>query len=172
MQLLSVKELSNKRESESLKDIERTKLTKEQLNFVTKSLEDAEAKFNLALANQHIRWKQEEEEAVKRIEELNKEIKELEVKKTSILVPIEEREKKSYDLLIEAEKTFNEALGKQKYNDEITILLEEKLDSLHELETSLEEREKVLQVKEKANEDQRLIIKNLSDGLSNKLSKL
>lgn len=172
MQLLSVKELSNKREFERLKDIERTKLTKEQLNFVTKSLEDAEAKFNLALANQHIRWKQAEEEAIKRIEELNKEIKELEVKKTSILVPIEEREKKSYDLLIEAEKTFNEALEKQKYNDEITILLEEKLDSLHELETSLEEREKVLQVKEKANEDQRLIIKNLSDGLSNKLSKL
>lgn len=172
MKLLSVKELSEKRESERLKDIERTRLVKEQLNSVTKSLEEAEAKFNLALANQHIRWKQAEEEAIKRIEDLNKEIKELELKKESILVPIEEREKKSYDLITEAEKTFNKALEKQKYNDEITVLLEEKLDSLHEFEINLEEREKTLQVKEKANEEQRLIIKNLSDSLSNKLSKL
>ena len=179
MQLLSVKELSNKRESESLKDIERTKLTKEQLNFVTKSLEDAEAKFNLALANQHIRWKQEEEEAVKRIEELNKEIKELEVKKTSILVPIEEREKKSYALFAEAEKLHQELIEQKNINndekiktDETCRLLEEKLDKVSEKEVELDQREKEIIVKERAIEAQRTMIKDISAELSIKLNNL
>ncbi len=169
MKLLSIKEVSDKKESERLKDIERIRLVKEQLGIVTKSLEDSEARFNLALANQHLRWKQAEEEAVKKIEDLNKEIKELEIKKSSILVPIEEREKKSYDLQARAEVILNHALDKEKDNDELTKILEEKIDSLHEWETSLQEREKVLEAKEKANEDQRLIIQKISESLSLKL---
>lgn len=179
MKILSPKEISDKKQAELAKDIKRTKEVTEVLERKTKELAEIEAKFNVALSNQRVRWSMEEGEYLKKIEVLQKEIKEKEIQKDTLLSPIVEREKKSYDLLKEAEKAFNEAQDKyhesEKLKEENEInadLLEEKLDQVHERENDLENREQKVSIREKASEEERAMIKNLSAELSIKLQNL
>lgn len=179
MKLLSVKEVADKKQAQILKDIDRAKDTEETLKKVTSELEMAEAKFKLALSSQQVRWKQEEDEALLKIAQLGKEIADLEEEKKHILAPIEEREKKSYALFIEAEKALHEARLKQgeveeikKKEEEITDLLEEKLDSLSERESQIEDKEQKIIIREKSMLEEREMIKRLSSELSVKLQNL
>ena len=176
MKLQTVKEVTDRKQAEIAKDIARTTQVKEALEKVTKELNESEARFSVALANQRVRWSYEEEKALDRLKSLNKEIEMAEeVKKTS-LIPIEEREQKSYALFTQAEVAFKDAdikrgeLDSLKAEEEILIeTLEEKIDSLTEREQSVSEREQKVLIKEKSLEEERDMIRKLSAELSIKL---
>lgn len=179
MKILSPKEVTDRKQAELVKDIARTKDVKETLETMTSNLAEAEAKFNMALANQRIRWSIEEGDHIKRIKDLEENVKVLEAKKKEALIPIVEREEKSYDLLNAAELTFNEAIKKNNQaekigedNERTADLLQDKLDGVYEKETELEEREKKVLVREMAVEKERDLIKKLSAELSIKLTNL
>lgn len=179
MKLLTPKEVADRKQAETAKDIIRTKEVKETLESLTKDLNETEARFNVALANQRIRWVKEEEGYLERLSSLKKEIDVLEKQKKEACIPIEERERKSYDLLNAAESAFKESLEKGKKADErmneveqMADMLQKKLDDVYEKETELEEREKKVLVRELAVEDERKMISHLSAELSTKLQKL
>lgn len=179
MKLLSTKEIQDKKAAELSKDISRTESVKKALETATNELNETNARFNLALANQRVRWTQEEKEALDQVALVTEEIKVLEIKKKELCIPIEEREKKSYALFTEAEKVLAEAHSKfkeaerlQQENERTTELLQEKLDGVYETESSLEEREKKVYIRELAIEEERDSIRKLSQELSIKLNNL
>lgn len=179
MKLLSPKEVTDRKQAEVIKNVARTELVQEALNSKIKELEEAEARFNLALAGQRIRWSQEEEAALQKINELRGEIVALEKKKKELLVPIEEREKKSYALFIEAEKALDVArqnvqdTEKLKTEQELVAdTLQDRLDNVSLREADLDLREKKLVVRELAVEEERGNIRKLSSELSIKLQNL
>lgn len=156
MDLLSLKQVTDKKQAELSRDIARIEQTKKTLERVTKELNETNARFEVALANQRVRWSIEEGEATHRISGLNKEIKVLEDRKKEALIPIEEREKKSHTLLKESEEILakahiklGEADTKQKEVDELCEIFENKIDSLSSKETDYIERSQRLEVKEK-----------------------
>lgn len=179
MKLLTPKEVVDRKQAEVVKDISRTESVKKALDTVTGQLNESEARFAMALSNQRVRWSREEQEATNRIKELNEEIKTLEDKLKTSIVPIEEREKKSYALFIEAEKVLADAHSKLHESEQIKEsnsvnedLLMDKLDSFHEKQQDLDLRESKLIVREKAVEEERAVIRNLSKELSIKLTNL
>ncbi len=179
MKLLSVKEVTDKKQAELQKEIVRGKETKEYLEKLTRDLAETEARFNMVLANQRIRYAQEEEEHLKKMDGLRAEIKILEDKKKEIEVPMEKREKKSYDLLNAAEKTFDEALEKTRKADErkaeveeTASLLQIRLDDVSDRETDVLEREQKVQIREEAVNAEREMISKLSSELSIKLQNI
>lgn len=156
MKLLSQKEVQDRKQAEITRDIGRTQEVKEVLETVTKQLEEANAKFNVVMANQRIRWALEEEEHIKKILSLKKELALLESRKQD--VPYEIDEVKSYDKDTEA--------------DEIADLLQDKLDDVSEREQSLDEREQLLFIREKACREERDMIARISKELSINLPKI
>lgn len=179
MKLLKPDEVKALKESELSKDLARTEATKNALKAAQTDLSTVEAKFEVALANQHVTWAKEEEEHNSKIVALTDEIKKLEAKRDSLLIPIEEREKKSHDLLVSAEATYQEAsVAKQKAdtvlldNERMSDLLTEKLDEVGERELSLKEWENKLELWQKSQDAEREQIKKLSQELTNNLSKL
>lgn len=179
MKLNSPKEITDRKQAEIIKDIARTKEVKEELNKAIKELEETDAKFKLALSNQRVRWAKEEEQALDELNKIKIEIEVSERKKKEMFVPIEEREEKSHNLFIEAERTYQNArhelhLSEQakEKNEEMSTLLQEKIDDISDRETDLALREQKVIVREKAVEEERAQIKNLSSELSIKLTNL
>ncbi len=162
MNLLSPKEITDRKQAELQRDIARTESTKDALDKATRKLNETNARFDLMLANQRVRWAKEEEEAMKRQIELRKEIKLLEERRDFLLVPMDERDQKSYDLRIEAEKILAEAVSKKEESEELCEKFESKLDDIHEMETDLETRTQKLLVREQANESERQMIISLN----------
>ncbi len=179
MKILTQKEITDKKQSQVERDIIRAKETKEVLEKVTQDLAETEAKFNVALSNQRVRWLKEEEEAMDRLNSIRSEISALERENKDKLVLLDEREKKSYSLLIEAEKALDQAHAKEhaaaqelEKQEDLTDLLQNKLDSLSDRETDVEKREQKVTVRELAVEEERALIKKLSSELSIKLTNI
>lgn len=166
MKLLTPKEINDRKQAEVQRDIVRTEATKEALEAVTRKLNEGNARFDLMLANQRVRWAKEEEAAMNRQQELRKETKALEEKRAFLLVPMEERDRVSYDLCIEAEKVLAEAETKREEAEELCDSFEGKLDDLHEKETDLEEREQHILIREQANEAERQMIISLNKNIT------
>lgn len=179
MKLLTVNEIKNSKESELIKDTARIEASKSALRTVEMQLNDAEAKFDVTLANQRVKWAKEEEEHMKRIQELETEIKQLEKQRELLLIPIESDRKKAYDLFIEADKVLNQAVQREheasQRNEEIEALqdlLQKKLDDVGDRDMQIAFREQQILVKEKGLAEERESIKQLSKELSINLNKL
>jgi chromosome segregation ATPase len=176
---MSPVEIKQSKESELSKDIMRTQAVKSALERAQVELDNSEAKFNAMLAKQQARWEGANEEAIKKITDLQNEIKDLEKQREQINFPIEEEKKKAHDLFIQAEDTFKLAREniteseKIKANvGEIEQRLTEKLDELSDREQDVKNREDKATVRELACYSEREQIRQLSIELSDKLNKL
>jgi hypothetical protein len=179
MKILSASEIKQASESERVKDITRTETTKKALAEVQRQLDESEAKFEVALANQRSRWANEEETATRKVLSLAEEIKNLEEKKRLALIPIEREKEIAHNLFIQAESTLQEAKETAKkaeeslqHNQELEVILQEKIDGLSERENKLDYRDRNLVLREEAAIAEREQIKKLSQELSIKLTKL
>jgi hypothetical protein len=176
MILLKQQEINAAKEAQVAKDILRAESTKSALKTVQNKLDDTEARFDVALANQRIRWANEEADSVNRLDELNKEIALLEERKRIALIPIDDLRKKAEDIFKSAEDTFAEAKAKLhdaeqtgEDNEKLSEILENRVDDLTGREVDLLTREKALTVKELSIKEERELIKKLSNELLIKL---
>lgn len=128
MKIFSPKETKDHKEEEIARDILRVQTVREALKKSQTELDDTNARFEIALANQRLRWTQEESEAIARISELNREIRDLE-QRILRFVPIESNGSKV---------------------DNLEELLQDKLDEVSERESNLDFREKILIIREAA----------------------
>jgi len=179
MKILSASEIKQATESERVKEIARTESTRTALAKVQSQLDEAEAKFEVALANQRSRWANEEEVATRKVLTLAKEIQDLEEKKRLALFPIEQEKEKAHNLFIQAEAVIADAKLSAKeaekhrlHHQELSDILQSKLDDLSDKENEVEEREKAVSLREQSLLIERETIKKLSEELSIKLTKL
>ena len=166
-------------DAEQAKVIARTETTRNALNKAQQALDEAEAKFEVALANQRIRWAKEEGEALAKLDNLRLEIDVLEQKRAEARFPIEEEKKKAHDLFIQAEaviadakESAREADKHRQHHEELSDILQGRIDDLTERETEVKRREDLLRVREMAVTEERNNIKKLSQELSIKLTSL
>ncbi len=161
MKLFSPSETKQANEQELFKIIIRTKATKDAFEKVTLELGSAEARFELALANQRVRWQQEEDEARAHLSIIQKMIAEQEKR----LVPIEPTSEEVHTLYEQAVKLMAEAESKEKDSEQLAEALEERLDEVSDREESIRIKEQKIEIKEKAIAGQENMIKNLSKEL-------
>lgn len=166
MKLLSQTEIKQRKDAEIVRDITRLKTTKEALAKSRAELDESNARFEIALANQRRRWIDEESEATKRLESIEKKIKEQEL----ALIPIAEEREKAHNLFIDAEKVLSRADKMEEELEQSTLLLEEKLDAVSDFEEELKQREIKLQIKEEAVEERSKVVENLSKELTVKMT--
>lgn len=162
MKLLSPTEIKAAKESELSKDLLRTEAIKTALSSVTSNLDISEAKFEVALTNQRLRWSKEEQEYTSRIRLLEIEVKSLEAARVKALIPIEEEARKAHDLFVEANAKLNTAIAVKKQADDglvraddLTELLQSRIDSLSSKESDIELREQKIVIKEEAIDKER-----------------
>lgn len=149
MKLLKAEEVKTANQQQITKDTLRTLASKKALKEVSSELDEANAKFELALANQHVRWAKEEEEALLTIQKLENEVKKLEVKKAQALIPIDIIKQNAYDLLKGAEKVMVEARSKDNEAELRLESLTDRLDEVGERETKVESLEQYIYIRQK-----------------------
>lgn len=123
MQLFGPKQTKDAKDAEISRDILRTETVREALKRSQKELNDVNDRFEIALANQRVRWAAEELEFTTRITALRKELETMKV------IPI---------------------VRTDTVDDTLEELLKEKLDALSDKEIDLEEREQKILIKEEA----------------------
>lgn len=179
MKILSATEIKQAKEVELTKDIVRTESVKNALDKATQQLNETDARFELALANQRTRWAKEEEEATQKILSMQAEVKKLEKLKEQALIPIEKEKELAHNMFKEAEKVLEEARieknrADERYEEceELRERLMNRLDEAAERATLLDNREQHILIREEAIDSERDQIKKLSKELSIKLSTL
>lgn len=179
MKILSPSEVKQANEAERVRDITRTESTKTALTKVQQQLDEVEAKFELALSNQRIRWSKEEEEATTKVLKLTEEVKKLEEQKRLALIPIENEKQLAHNLFIQAEAIISDAKSSAKEAEQqrlnhqkLSDTLQERLDELTDREVDVARRENELILREHSLQLERENIIKLSQELSIKLTKL
>ena len=150
LKLYSAEEIKSTKATELARDIFRTQDIKKALDKARTELNNANASFEVALANQRVKWISEEEVALGKIRDLETELKVLERRKQQALIPIDLYRQRVDNITKEANDKLKSATDKQFYVDELSEKLEEKLDEVSEKDQSLQKREENLFVKEKA----------------------
>jgi hypothetical protein len=168
MKVLKPQEVKNSRQLEIERDLSKIDSTKKALEEVTTELENTEARFEIALANQRIRWSREEQESTDRIQNLELEVKKLSKQREVLLMPIELVKEKADNMFKEAEQALLEANKLKDHNNDLQILLQDKIDTYTTLQTDLNLRDQKTKIKEEALEKQSEISRNLSQELSKK----
>lgn len=112
-------------------------------------LAKAEADFNDVLAKNRKRWEEEEQAHMDRLKEMAQEVKDAEVEKLKMLVPFDILKEGVDDRFRDAEEFLTGLRKREERAEELTELLEDKLDSLGEREESLKEKETNILLKEK-----------------------
>lgn len=168
MKILSQTELKKSKDTEVARTISRVETTREALETARKQLEDTEAQFDMALKNQHLRWANDETEAVARMQVLYDEVAVLEDKKKTLLIPIGKIEDLANNKLNEANQRLQEAEDKKRYIDGLTELLEQRLTDVGDRSDYLDEREAKIITKELEQAERTTMINNLSKELDSK----
>lgn len=177
MKLMTPAEVKTSREAELKKDIMRTQGVKSALNKVNEQLTDTEARFEVALANQRVRWANEEVEATERLQKLLDEIKAKEIERDNLLIPIEAKQKKTDDMYATADNLVRELTDKKREAEQskqesidLQTILTARLDDISEREQNVGEREQKVQIREESARMERENIRKLSKELSSKLN--
>lgn len=177
LKIFKPEEIKAARETELARDIARTNVVKQTSLEATRQLDDLESRFEIALANQRVRWAKEEEEKTTHLAQLDSEIRAKEKERDELLSPIEEKRKKAENLYQEAEiilesarKAKNEADTIKAENEELQEKLEAKLDEFSEREVDLLQREQKGDIREQSLIAERESIKRLSKELFDKLN--
>jgi len=150
MKLFTSEEIKSSKATELARDVMRTSDIKKALDKARTELNNVNAQFEVALANQRVKWISEEEVALGKIRDLETELKVLERRKQQALIPIDLYQQRVDNINKEANDKLKSATDKQIYVDELSEKLEEKLDEVSEKDQSLQKREENLFVKEKA----------------------
>ena len=150
MKLFTSEEIKSSKATELARDVMRTSDIKKALDKARTELNNVNAQFEVALANQRVKWISEEEIALGKIKVLEDELKVLERRKQQALIPIDLYQQRVDNINKEANDKLKSATDKQIYVDELSEKLEEKLDEVSEKDQSLQKREENLFVKEKA----------------------
>ena len=150
LKLYTAEEIKSSKATELARDVMRTSDIKKALDKARTELNNANAQFEVALANQRVKWISEEEVALGKIRDLETELKVLERRKQQALIPIDLYQQRVDNINKEANDKLKSATDKQIYVDELSEKLEEKLDEVSEKDQSLQKREENLFVKEKA----------------------
>ena len=150
MKLFTSEEIKSSKATELARDVMRTSDIKKALDKARTELNNVNAQFEVALANQRVKWISEEEVALGKIRDLETELKVLERRKQQALIPIDLYRQRVDNITKEANDKLKSATDKQIYVDELSEKLEEKLDEVSEKDQSLQKREENLFVKEKA----------------------
>jgi len=150
LKLYTAEEIKSSKATELARDVMRTSDIKKALDKARTELNNVNAQFEVALANQRVKWISEEEIALGKIKVLEDELKVLERRKQQALIPIDLYQQRVDNINKEANDKLKSATDKQFYVDELSEKLEEKLDEVSEKDQSLQKREENLFVKEKA----------------------
>ena len=150
LKLYTAEEIKSSKATELARDVMRTSDIKKALDKARTELNNVNAQFEVALANQRVKWISEEEVALGKIRDLETELKVLERRKQQALIPIDLYQQRVDNINKEANDKLKSATDKQIYVDELSEKLEEKLDEVSEKDQSLQKREENLFVKEKA----------------------
>lgn len=148
LKLLSPQEVKDNATQEIAKREIRNKSTTEAAQKVNMQLAKAEADFASALARHRKEWEEEESEHVKWVQEVSKEVKELEDRREKALIPISIEKEKVDNLFKEVHELFVQVKEKEAYVERTQELLEERLDEVGGRESDVARREADLSVKE------------------------
>lgn len=168
MKVLDPKQIKQGKELENQRDASRTEDTRKALSSVQSKLDDAEARFDVALKNQRVRWESEEKEATDKIFSLQTEVRSLEIERKSLLIPIDAEADRAHNLLKEAEKALSDAEKTKSDNEAVSELLQEKLDDVSSRELDAKDEETRLDTRDKLVKDHELKVSALSKDLSAK----
>jgi len=152
MKFLTPKEVKDNREEAITKGILRLRALRDAIKEAEKEYNNTDARFEVALANQKLRWANEEKDAVERIEALKREIKNFSEEKARLLIPIDQKREEAHTILKQAEEKRDEA-------DALLDVLHKRLDEVSDKEYELSMREQRIEIKEKALEGQANMIK-------------
>lgn len=169
IKLFSAEEVKTSKATELARDVVRTADIKKALDVARTELNDANSSFEIALADQRVKWLSEEEKAIAKIRDLSLELTTLQKQKAELLIPIDSDRKKVDNMIKEAKDIMSEAIHKQSYADELSEKLQDRLDEVSETQQSLQAREEHLFVKEKGIESQEVITKQNAQALSEQL---
>jgi len=172
MQLFSAAEIKSSKESELARDLLRTKSIKEALDKVRTELNEANASFDLALANQRVIWSKESEEASEKLKGLLKEIDEAQKTRDRLIIPIDLDRQKADNMIKEANDLLVEVNNKKKDVEELSDILEKRLDEVSERDEELGNRERRILSQEKGISDQQKVIKETTDNITGQLQLL
>lgn len=168
MKVFTPKEIQETKGQQTAKDIARIQTVREALSKAQTELNTNDAAFNLALANQRVRWTREEEEATNKIALLKMEVKDLEEKKKVLLSPIEKIKEEATLMVQEAQKSLDDVHIKEEEVQKMSEALSDKIDENSEWSEVLSQREEQIVIKEKNILEQDTMIKQLSSALSTK----
>lgn len=169
LKLYSAEEIKTSKASELARDIMRTADIKKALDKARTELNDTNDSFEIALANQRVKWLGEQEKATLEIGHLIHEVEVLKKQREQLLIPIDLDRKRVDNIIIEANNLMSKALDKQKDNDDISEKLQDRLDEVSEKEQSLQTREEHLFAREKGCTNQEEIIKKNSQALTDRM---
>jgi hypothetical protein len=168
VKVLTPTELRSNKESQTQREIIRTKNVRDALAKEEAKLDATRAAADVALASLSLRHAEEEVKGQTRIDALNKEIKDLEDKKAVLLIPIHIDEERARIKLEDAEKALSEAKELQQRNEETAEILANKLDDVSEREQDCTTKEQKLAGREQNLKVQETSVSTLSRELSAK----
>lgn len=141
MKILEPKQIGQGKAQELTRDSTRLNTVRESLKSEQSKLDDIEGRFEVALANQRIRWANEEKDYLDRIEPLLGEIKALKAERDRLLVPIEIEVVRAHNLTREAETALADATRQSEENYQRADILQERLDDVSERELTVKNKE-------------------------------
>lgn len=154
MRLLTPSENKTSKDEQTLRTIIRTQELQKVEQEYRQKLANAEADFNLTLARNRDLWASEEEEHLKRLQEMNQEINLLETKRLNFLIPFNILQDGTLDRMEDAESYLSQLREKEEYNEDLTEKLQDKLDQVNGKEQDLNRKELELNIRETGLENQ------------------
>lgn len=165
LKLLTPTEVKAAVSKEETRTSTRINVTRETLTALEKKLSTTEADFEAMLARQQVVWAKEEEEHVKDVVRRQEEIRSLEKQREPLLIPIELEQKRAHDLYVEAEAVLSKAKQKQKDNEDVGEILQQRLDDVEDRADELTSRDAKTAAKEETNRNREKVIGDLSSEL-------
>lgn len=141
MKLQPPLQIQQNRAQEEAQEVFRTQNIQKAAEQARKDLAKATADFSSSMALFKEKRALEEQEHSKRMDEMKREVKELEEKKRLALIPIEVYRKQADELVLRAKKFLEEVKQKEHNVDLIRDLLENRLDEVGHREQDVRDRE-------------------------------
>lgn len=171
MKLLTPSEIKEAKERETARDVSRYHEVKSELKKTESALAKAGADFSALLASQQKAWALEEQAHREDVRAREKEIEELEQRRSRLLVPIDLERHIAENELKEAHETLTRTKEKEEQVDQLHELFETRLDELEEREHLVavrewkaNDRDKVLHTRNTVTEEaSRTLTKKLED---------
>lgn len=159
MKLLPLKEVKEQKSLQTQRELLRIQEMDKASGLARRNLATAEADFQQTLAKNLHQWEEEEKAHIARGEEMRAEIAVLEAQKSKALEPIESMKKTAEIAVLEAQKTLHRVQEKEERIDELSDLLQSKLDDVGARESDCLMREQRIRSEQQGIEDQQAMVR-------------